>query len=122
MIRSQLIKFIAIGIVNTLFYYLIFSLFIFLGLDYKFAVLFATLIGVLFSFKTFGKFVFNNNNKKLIFKFLLVYTILYVLNIIFIFYFNTYFKNYYISGLVATIICAILSFVLNKFYVYKYID
>ncbi|WP_373034642.1 GtrA family protein [Sulfurimonas sp.] len=119
MLKKQIIRFIAVGIVNTLVYYFLYSLFIYLEFDYKLAVLFSSLIGMLFSFITFGRYVFSNNNKKLIGKFFLVYAILYVCNIGIISLVEVIIHNYYISGFLATICCAILSFILNKWYVYK---
>jgi len=119
MLDKQIIKFIVTGSVNTVVYYLLFSFFIYIQLDYKIAVLFATIIGVLFSFKTFGKYVFNNKNNKLIYKFFIVYAVIYILNILFIYLFNLYVNDYYSSGLFSTLICAIISFVLNKNYVFK---
>lgn len=119
MLRKQILKFLLIGILNTIVYYALYSLFIYLEFDYKLAVLFATLSGVLFSFKTFGKFVFNNSDKNLIYKFLFSYSILYLFSIIFINIFEQIFFNYYISGFFATLCCAVLSFILNKWYVFR---
>ncbi len=113
------VKFIGVGIVNTIFYYLLYSLFVFFTHNYIFAVIGANVIGILFSFKTFGKYVFLNDDNRLIFKFLLVYGWNIVLNIILIKIFNGFVKNLYISGLFATVIVALNSFFLNKFYVYK---
>jgi len=117
--NNQLFRFIVVGIANTGFYYIVYSGFVFFGIDYKLSVLFATIIGVLFSFKTFGKYVFNNSDKKLIFRFISVYIVLYFLNISFITLFDIVIKNYYISGFIATIFCAIISFLLNKYFVFK---
>lgn len=120
MIRDEIIKFVVVGIINTIFYYMLYSLFIYMNFEYFLAVIFATILGVLFSFKTFSKLVFNNSNNKLIFKFLLVYCFNIVLNI-FIIKAYVYFcnDNLYIAGLIAIILIAISSFVLNKFYVFK---
>ena len=117
--HKQLIKFILAGILNTLVYYVLYSGFLFVNFDYRLSVLFATMIGVLFSFKTFGKYVFNNQNKKLLYKFIFIYIILYLVNIAIISIFEIFILNYYISGLLATLCCAILSFGLNKWYVFK---
>ncbi len=119
MLKKQIIKFIFTGVLNTGFYYLLYSFFIYLNFDYRVSVLFATMIGVLFSYKTFGKFVFESDDKESIYRFISVYILLYFINIILIGLFEVYFTNYYISGLVATICCAILSFILNKWYVFK---
>ena len=117
--KKQIVLFIITGIVNTIFYYLMFSLFIWIGLDYKLAVLIATVIGVVFSFNTFGKFVFLKRNRFMFVKFILVYVVLYFINILIIKILNEYWHNYYISGFVSAIICAGISFLLNKFFVYK---
>ena len=119
MLKKQIGRFLVVGIINTLFYYTLYSFFIFIEVDYKLAVLFATAIGVFFSFKMFGKFVFNNNNNRLFFKFMLIYFILYILNISLINLFNNILNNYYISGLIATLVGAVVSFILNKLFVFQ---
>ena len=67
------IKFLAVGVLNTLFGYGIFALLLFIGLHYAVASILATICGVLFNFKTTGTLVFNNNDNRLIFKFISVY-------------------------------------------------
>ena len=113
------VKFVGVGIINTIFYYLLYTLFVFFTNNYVFAVIGANIIGILFSFKTFGKYVFQNDDNRLIFKFLLVYGWNIIFNIILIKIFNGFVNNLYISGFLATIIVALNSFFLNKFYVYK---
>lgn len=117
-INKEIIRFILTGITNTIFYYLLYSFFIYMKFDYKISVLLATIIGVFFSFKTFGKFVFDNEDKTLLFKFLSVYILLYFINISIISILNTYNINLYIAGLFATFCCTVLSFILNKWYVF----
>ena len=113
-ISKQMLNFIKTGLLNTAFYYLIYSILTYLGFDYKISVLLANIIGVLFSFKTFGKFVFENEDQALILKFLSVYVLLYFINISIISILNIYMINLYISGLCETLYCDLLSFVLNK--------
>src|ERR1700681_3661511 len=80
-IDHTFIKFIFVGVLNTLFGYLTFSLLIFLGLHYYLAFFLATCVGILFNFKTFGTLVFNNSEKKLLVKFIAVYLVVYLINI-----------------------------------------
>jgi len=117
--KKQIINFLIIGSINTIFYYAIYSALIYIDIDYKLSVLIATMIGVFFSFKTFGKYVFNNSDKMLLYKFFLVYIILYISNILLISIMQSKLHNYYISGLIATVCCAVLSFILNKWYVFN---
>lgn len=120
MIKKQLFKFIVVGIVNTIFYYLLYALFIYLGLAYYVSVVFATIIGIVFSYSTFSKMVFNSNkNVKSFLKFIFVYSINIALNIFLIKLYTYFDNNLYIAGLFATIIVAIVSFILNKFFVFK---
>lgn len=113
-------KFIIFGIINTIFFYLLYSVFVFIFKDYVIAVIFANLIGILFSFKTFGKFVFNNEDKKLLYKFLIVYCWNIFLNILLIRLFNEFIdNNLYLSGIFSTAVVAVNSFFLNKYYVFQ---
>ena len=116
---KALIKFIYIGIINTLFYYLLYCLLIWMGFNYIISVIGANSVGILFSFKTFGKYVFNNEDIRLIFRFLLVYGWNILLNLIIIKIFSGLINSLYVSGFIATIIVALNSFFLNKFYVYE---
>ena len=120
MVSKKFTKFILVGIVNTIFGYSLFSFFIFLGLHYSFSVLFSTILGVLFNFKTIGKLVFNSHDNSLIYRFVLVYIVIYVLNItgLWIFKINGL-ENMYINGAMLLAPLAIVSFILNKKYVFK---
>ena len=119
-IKRQLISFLLVGILNTAFGYGLFALFIYLGLYYPLAVLFSTILGVLFNFKTIGKLVFGSSDNGLILRFALVYVITYLLNIFFLWLFKKLgFENMYINGFVLLIPLAAVSFLLNKFFVFR---
>ena len=82
--------------------------------------MFSTILGVLFNFKTMGKLVFGRSDNGLIFRFMLVYIITYFLNIFFLWLFKWLgFDNMYISGFVLLIPLAAVSFLLNKFFVFR---
>ena len=114
-----LTKFIFIGIINTIFFYLIYAFLIFVGFHYTLATLFATSVGMLFSFKTFGKFVFDSNNNRLLIKFIFITIFNYFFNIFIIMQLKIFGYNDYISGLIAVMIVAVSSFILNKYYVFR---
>ena len=119
-IKRQLISFLLVGILNTAFGYGLFALFIYIGLYYPLAVLLSTILGVLFNFKTIGKLVFGSSDNGLILRFALVYVITYFLNIFFLWLFKWLgFDNMYINGFVLLIPLAAVSFLLNKFFVFR---
>ena len=119
MANKQFIRFLIIGVVNTIFGYSIYALFIFAGLHYTLAALLSTILGVLFNFKTTGVFVFKNKRNILIFKFIGVYSFLYLINIAFLKVFNMLQMNMYLAGAILIVPSAILSFILNKKLVFK---
>ena len=120
MLKKQIIKFLIVGIINTIWGYSVYALFIYLGCDYKIASLVATILGVLFNFKTTGKLVFNSHDNRLIFKFVAVYAILYFFGIGLLKLIKTFIiDDDYIAGLIGLGPGVTFSFVLNKCWVFK---
>lgn len=117
--QSTFLKFIFVGSLNTLFGYSVFSLLTFCGIHYSLAMLIATIVGILFSFKTLGKLVFDNTDNKLFFKFIFTYTIAYFLNISTLKGLLFLSINIYAAGACSTITAALFSYVLNKQFVFK---
>lgn len=117
---EQFIRFLIIGAGNTAFAYGLYALFIFLGAHYALAVFLSTAIGICFSFKTLGAFVFDNPDNRLIFKFFAVYAVCYVINVgILRLLTAAGMKNLYAAGLISSFLVAMISFFLNKFVVFK---
>lgn len=114
------VRFILVGIVNTIFGYGFFCVFIFTGIPYPFAVLFATLLGVLFNFKTIGRFVFNHrkSTQKIFAKFVFQYSLLYFLNIALVHLFISAGFNEYFSGALSVLPVAMMSYIMNKHFVF----
>lgn len=119
MLATQLVRFLAVGVVNTLFGYSIYALLIHLGLGYTYSLLFATILGVLFNFQTIGRLVFQSRDKRLIGKFFAVYGITFCLNLLLIKMMIKFGLSAYLAGALALIPATILSFLLNKFFVFK---
>ena len=114
----KFLKFILVGIINTLFGYSVFFLLILLKIPYPIAMLIATCVGIIFNFKTIGSLVFANTNYKLLGKFLLVYGLVYITNIAIIKSLLLYISNVYFSGAIAIAITTIFSYFLNKKWVF----
>ena len=77
---ERLIRFLAVGILNTAFGYGLYALFVYLGALPELALLVATIIGVIFNFFTTGRLVFRNSDNGLFIRFAAAYASIYVLN------------------------------------------
>jgi putative flippase GtrA len=115
----RFIKFLFVGGLNTLFGYGMFALFIYFHFHYSIASLLATMLGVLFNFKTTGKLVFKSNDNRLILRFIGVYVIVYLMNILLLKILQLFGMNVYLSGAIVILPLAILSYLLNSRYVFS---
>lgn len=116
---KKLQKFLLVGVVNTIFGYSIYAFFLFVGFNFNLAAFLATIIGVLFNFKTSSKFVFKNNSNKLLFKFVLSYVLIYILNIVSLNIFNFLNFNMYLAGFITVGYLSLVSFFLQKNFVFN---
>jgi putative flippase GtrA len=115
---SMLTRFLLVGLLNSLFGYSLFALLLFAGFHYTIATLIATILGVLFNFKTIGVFVFNDANNSRIFKFILVYTVTYLINIACLKVFSLLSIDLYLAGLLLLAPMAFLTFAMNRRFVF----
>lgn len=118
-IDIKFIKFLFVGVLNTLFGYGIFSLFIFLKLYYPIAALLAMVIGIIFNFKTTGTLVFKNKENSLLPKFFGVYGIGYLVNIGLLAIFDYFKFSMYVAQAIIILPMALLSFCLMKYFVFN---
>lgn len=118
-ISWRFIKFLFVGVLNTLFGYTVFALFNFLGLHYTLSTLLATVLGILFNFKTTGCIVFKNGNNKLLFRFILVYSFTYIFTIAVLSGLDALnLNNMYINYALLLPVNAIFSYTLMKKFVF----
>jgi len=80
--RSRVIRFLAVGALNTLFGYSLYALLLWIGLPLEFALLLCSVIGVLFNFVTYGRLAFGHKltNQSLP-RFIAAYVVFYFLNL-----------------------------------------
>ena len=116
---NQFFRFLIVGLINTIFYFSLYSLLLFLSNDFRLSVFIATVIGIIFSYKTFGTYVFYNLGRLIIFKFFVFYGFLYIINITFIAIIDLTLENLYISGLISSFFIAILTYYVNKHFVFN---
>jgi putative flippase GtrA len=118
-LKSLFLRFILIGVLNTLVGYAIFALCLKLGFNYSVSLLIATCLGVLFNFKSIGLLVFSHPGQGVLLKFILVYVLIYAVNISIIKLLNPFIASLYLCGLIAMGVAAVVSFFLNKRYVFN---
>ncbi len=120
MFNATFVRFVLVGIMNSAFGYGCFALFMYLGLHYTAALFLATIVGVLFNFKSTGALVFGSRENRLIFRFIGCYAIVYLVNIAGIKAFSSQGVAPYISGAILIVPMAVLAFALNKRFVFNH--
>jgi putative flippase GtrA len=116
---ARFLRFAAVGIVNTAFGYLVYALMLSIGLGYATASAVATVIGVLFNFKTTGVFVFRSHENRLILRFFGVYVVVYCANLTGLWLLDQSGVDPYTAGLITLLPAAVIAFLLNKNLVFK---
>lgn len=125
--EPQFIRFVLVAMLNTAFGLFVNYVFLFifehlLKLNHAYVVsnFIATIVSILFNFKTYGILVFKNKDNKLILRFLAVTTFTYLLNIggiALLEHFGS--KNNYINLTIMAVPVGLLNYVLNSIFVYK---
>ena len=113
------IRFLFVGGINTVFGYSVYALLLCAGIHFSLASFISTCLGVLFNFKTLGRLVFSNDRYSLIFKFAGVYMCIYLVGIGCLGICNIYKVNMFIAGAILIFPMAVLSFCLNKLFVFN---
>jgi len=80
-LKNRFVRFLLVGAFNAAFGYGVWAILILVGLHYTIATFFASILGILFNFKTYGRLVFHSTNNALVFRFFGSYGITYCLNV-----------------------------------------
>lgn len=125
--EPQFIRFVLVAMLNTAFGLFINYVFLFLfehlmhfNHAYVVSNFFATIVSILFNFKTYGALVFKNRDNKLLFRFLLVTTFTYLVNIggiALLEYLGS--CNNYLNLTIMAVPVGLLNYILNGLFVYK---
>jgi len=114
----RFVRFLFVGGLNTLFGFLVYSLLILINIHYALASLCSTIIGIIFNFFTTGRIVFRNKKSLLIFSFFVVYGVVYLINLGFLKILNFFELNMILAGAILLLPMAIISYLLNKRFVF----
>lgn len=115
----HIVRFLAVGTLNTAFSYGIYAGFLYLGLGYQLANLIALVLGILFSFKTQGQLVFKNTDNRLFGRFLLSWVLVYLGTITLIGRIIALGFDAYSAGALALPFSVALSYLMQKYYVFR---
>lgn len=118
-IRTYTIRFILVGALNTFFSYLIYAGLLFSGFDYKISNLLTLILGILFSFKTQGYFVFNNSDNRLFGRFVLSWIFIYLCVTAVIGEIINFGYDAYWAGAMALPVSVVLSYLAQRYFVFR---
>jgi putative flippase GtrA len=117
--NNQIIKFLFIGILNTFVVYIIFSIFYIIFFNEFIALLFAYILGIVFNFKTYSKYVFTSSDKQILINFIIIYISIFLFNSLLLsLLINEFIINTYFSQFIAICLVTPLLYILNKRYVF----
>jgi putative flippase GtrA len=112
------VKFLFVGGLNTIFGLIAYMILVYFGLHFVLATFIATILGIIFNFKTYGALVFKNSDNTLIYRFFMVYVITFCVGIssmkgLFLLGFNKY-----SAAAIIMLPNALLGFYLNRRFVF----
>jgi putative flippase GtrA len=115
----QLIRFLVVGGLNTVFGYSLFAVFTFIGLTYPVAIGLATIGGVLFNFQSIGRLVFDGAPRSRFWRFVGVYCVIYLVNLGGVRLLLSLGANVYVANAITLIPLSLLAFILNRRFVFN---
>jgi len=115
---GRFVRFLLVGVLNTAFGYGVFVTCLWLGMHYALAGAISTALGVLFNFKSTGRLVFRNQGNRKLPHFVAVYVIIYLVNTLAIGVMLKFGIPDWLGGLIMILPSAILSYVLNRHFVF----
>ena len=124
-IDPQFIRFVLVAILNTAFGWCVYAALLWvinlfhIPNPYVLASLIGYIIGILFNFTTYSKLVFNNKDKRLLFRFIMVYVVCWICNSFGIWLLEKCHINNYLAGAITAIPVGFLGYVLNSVFVFN---
>lgn len=117
----QIVRYVVIGGLNTLFAYLIYALAIYAGLHYALAVFLGGVIPLLTGYALQRRFVFSFHGGNRLARYIAVFILVYFANtgIITLLLDSGITGSAYLGGAIALSICTLLNFALNKSFVFR---
>lgn len=120
-IYPQLLRYLIAGVLNTLLAYSLFAVAIYMGLHYALAVLLGGVLPLLTGYHAQRRYVFMCRSRNRLPRFLAAFLLVYLVNvgILKMLLASDLTGNAYASGAVALVPSVLLSFLLNKYLVFR---
>jgi len=115
----QLLRFLVVGGINTVFGYALFAIFTWFGMGYPLAIALATIGGVLFNFQSVGRLVFGGAPRSRFWRFVGVYCLIYLINLGGVKLLLSFGLNVYVANGIMLLPLAGLAFILNRRFVFN---
>lgn len=119
----QFIKFNITGVINTVLNYVVYSLLIYAGVGYRISLSVDYILGTMISYFLNKRFTFNIKDKTslpMVGKMILSYFIIFIINLLLLSFLVEWIKiNEYLGQFIAVIIIVIISFLMQKIFVFK---
>ncbi|WP_028605625.1 GtrA family protein [Ottowia thiooxydans] len=114
----QILRFLMVGGLNTAFSYFVYSLALYVGLNFIWANLCAVVCGILVSFRTQGKIVFKKTGSYAFIRYIGFWFVIWILNISLIWVIKQYINDPYVAGALALGPIVIASYFIQKYWVF----
>ena len=119
LLRPQFVRFLFVGAANTGFNILVYWAMLWCGLAVPLASLASLIVGILVNFTTQSRFVFDNRNPWKLLPYFIVWAILYAVNLALIRLLMRCGLDAYIAGFLSTPATVLLSYFLQKAFVFR---
>ena len=119
MLGHRFVRFLVVGGMNTGFSYGLYVVLVWAGMHFVVANLLATAAGILFSFRTQGRFVFGNTDGSLFSRFVPAWILLWLLNVGLITALVRWGQDPYSAGALALVPTVAVSYFVQKHFVFK---
>lgn len=114
----KLIRFLLVGVLNTVVGYGLFAGLVWAGLPYPLAIGLATVLGVLFNFQSVGRLVFGGAPLTQLGRFVGVYVVIYLLNVGSVALLLRTGLSVYVANALVILPMAMVAFVLQRRFVF----
>lgn len=117
-LSSRFFRFLIIGGINTAFNYCLYAFIVFIGFSYIIATTISLIVGLIFNFKTHGKYVFHDESNHLFYRYVISWIIIYFVNLGMLSLMVERGVNSYLAGAFLLPIIAVFSFVVLRYMVF----